>query len=114
MRLFMIEIMVADLAVSLAWYRDRLGLTVRLHDEVNRFALLETGAVQLALKQGLASVTADSIVFEVAHLDGELQRLTTLGAPPEGPVKNSAEGYRQAFVRDPDGRRIGLFEWVNR
>ena len=43
MDLFMVELMVADWAASLAWYRDHLGLTVERLDEPNRYALLAAG-----------------------------------------------------------------------
>jgi catechol 2,3-dioxygenase-like lactoylglutathione lyase family enzyme len=107
MTLFMTEIRVRDLAVSLAWYRDVLGLTVTLLDAANGFALLDAAGGRLALKQGEAGAGV-TLHFEVADLDAAL---TSRGLVPEE-VVTSAEGYREAFVRDPDGYRVGVFEWV--
>lgn len=106
---FMTELAVADLAAALGWYRDRLRLPVTLLDEPNRFALL---AGRLALKEGTPSPGGVILHFRVDDLDAELARLAAAGVVPDGPVKASAEGYRRAFVRDPDGYRVGLFAWT--
>jgi catechol 2,3-dioxygenase-like lactoylglutathione lyase family enzyme len=104
MRVYMVELAVADPAASLRFYRDRLGLPVELHDEVNGFALLTAGG-RLALKRGTPGGGA-TVHLEVADLEAELARL---GEPAE--VKASAEGYRRAVLRDPDGYRVVLFAW---
>lgn len=123
MRLYMTELAVADLAASLHFYRDRLGLPVELLDEANGFTLLHAGG-RLALKQaapvgravpdsgqpmsGAARPTA-TVHLEVADLDAELQRL---GEAAD--IKASDEGYRRAVLHDPDGHRVVLFQWVGR
>ncbi len=114
MNLFMIELTVANLAASLAWYRDRLGLRVQLLDEAGRFALFEAGATRLALKEGAATPGTAKIIFEVSDLDATLRSLEAKEIHADGPIKPSPEGYRRAFISDPDGYRIGLFEWTTR
>lgn len=109
MTLFMTELAVRDLAAAVAWYRDALGLTVALLDEAGGFALLETPGGRLALKAGDPG-RGVTLHFRVADLDAELARLAGCGVRPEVPPKVSAEGYREAFVRDADGYRVGLFE----
>jgi catechol 2,3-dioxygenase-like lactoylglutathione lyase family enzyme len=109
MTLYMTELQVSDLAASVAWYRDRLRLRVAHLDGPNGFALLQddTGG-RLGLKAGPPHPGGVTLHFEVADLAAELARL---GAAEAG-VKDSPEGYREAFLRDPDGHAVGLFEWV--
>ncbi|MBX9580636.1 MAG: VOC family protein [Gemmataceae bacterium] len=107
--LCMTELAVADLAAALAWYQDRLGLRVLLLDAANGFALLQgDGGGRLALKAGAPAPGGVTLHFEVADLAAELGRLGSADVP----VKDSPEGYREAFVRDPDGYAVGLFEWT--
>ncbi|QEL15858.1 VOC family protein [Limnoglobus roseus] len=107
----MAELAVRNLATSLAWYRDVLGLAVKLLDEANGFALLEGDGSRLALKAGEVGGGV-TLHFRVQSLDRELSRLSARGVVPDGPVVVSQEGYREAFVRDADGYRVGLFEFV--
>jgi catechol 2,3-dioxygenase-like lactoylglutathione lyase family enzyme len=109
--LYFVELTVADWRAARAWYRDALGLAVELEDEATGFVLLRAGGSRVALKAGTPRPGTVKLVFEVADLAAGLDRLAGLGAAV-GPVKPSAEGYRRAFVRDPDGYEIGLFEWV--
>jgi catechol 2,3-dioxygenase-like lactoylglutathione lyase family enzyme len=105
--LFMTELSVADFAASLAWYRDVLGLRVKHLDQANRFVLFDGG---VALKVGTPMPDGVVLHFNVSDLDVELFRLTAAGVAAS-PVEESTEGYREAFLTDRDGYRIGLFEW---
>jgi catechol 2,3-dioxygenase-like lactoylglutathione lyase family enzyme len=105
-----VELSVRDWPGSVAWYRDVLGLGVLLRDEAGAFALLAAGPARLALKQGDPCPAGVLLAFEVGDLDAWLARLAGLGVWPEGPVKSSAEGYRRARLRDPDGHAVSLFE----
>ena len=49
MTLYMVELRVADVAASAAWYR-RLGFTDTTHDPATGFTLLETTGGRLALR----------------------------------------------------------------
>jgi catechol 2,3-dioxygenase-like lactoylglutathione lyase family enzyme len=106
--LFMTELLVSDLTASAAWYRSALGLEVVLTDSANGFALMadESGG-RVALKVGSPAPAGVALYFEVADLDAELARLGVTTLPTTSP-----EGYRRAFVADPDGYQVGLFEWV--
>lgn len=116
MTLHMVELTVADVARSAAWYRDVCGLTVELADEPNGFTLLAAcgdAGTRLALKQGTPPNTGGvRLHFLVADLTADLARLTALGIHPESALKTSPEGYRRAAFRDPDGHAVTLFEWV--
>lgn len=111
--LYMVELVVADAATSAAWYAKLLRRSPTLADEAGGFVLFDCGGCRLALKQGQPLPGTAVIVFEVADLDAELTRLVPLGIVPDSEVKASPEGYRRAFVRDPDGCRVGLFAWTN-
>ena len=105
--LFMVELAVADVAASRRWYEAALGLTAALEDPATGFALLEDGrGGRLALKPGAPAPGGVTLHFEVPDLEAALR-----GLAADGPVTASAEGYREAFVRDPDGYRVGLFAW---
>ena len=108
----MVEIVVADWAVSLAWYRDRIGLGVELLDEPNRFALLAAPPARLSIKHGVPTPGTTRIIFQVADLAAELKRLSQHGVSAIGTVTESAEGYRRAILVDPDGHVIHLIDWT--
>lgn len=113
---FLAEFVVADFARSLAWYRDALGLAPVLLDEPKQFALLRgAGRGQLALKGGSGPPAPEAVRlhFFQPNLDAALERLAELGIQPDGPPRVSSEGYRSSTLRDPDGYRVYLFEWVS-
>src|SRR5688572_6862688 len=112
MDLFLVQLAVADWPTSLAWYRDRLGLTVVLMDEPNRYALLAAGPARIALKAGTPVPGTTRVVFHVRSVGAELTRLASAGIQPTGQVTESPEGYRVARFTDPDGHRLELFEWT--
>lgn len=112
MTLYMVELAVADVARSVAWYRDVLGLKVEMTSEPNGFVLMAAGDGRLALKRGTPPATAVRLHFFVPDLSAELARLAALGVHPESDIKTSPEGYRRAAFRDPDGYAVTLFEWV--
>ena len=108
----MVEIVVADWAASLAWYRDRIGLAVVLLDEPNRFALLAAPPARLSMTQGVPTPGTTRIIFQVADLEAELERLSQHGVAAIGTVIESTEGYRRAILVDPDGHAIHLIDWT--
>lgn len=113
MTLYMVELMVADVARSISWYRDVCGGVVELTDGPNGFTLLKLDGGRVALKQGTPpEVGGVRFHFLVADLNAELTRLAELGVHPESDLKTSTEGYRRAVIRDPDSYAISLFEWV--
>lgn len=115
MNLYMVELAVGDWVRAVAWYRDVLGLKVEMAMEKDQFALLQAGQGRVALKQATQASpptqTGAMLVFEVEDVAAEVERLTALGVKPEAPMRSSAEGYRRAIFRDPDGCRVCLFDW---
>jgi predicted enzyme related to lactoylglutathione lyase len=112
--LSLVELTVSDHAASLRWYRDLLGLTQVPPEESGRYAVLRAGDMRLSLKLGDASPGSVLLAFEVDDLALTLAELARQGITPEGPIKESPEGYRRALLRDPDGHRVSLFEWTGR
>lgn len=113
MTLFMVELTVADVTRSIAWYRDVIGLTPALTDASNGFALLEAAGGRVAVKRGTTPTGGGvRLHFQVANLTVELARLAAAGVYPESDPKTSPEGYRRIVVADPDGYAVTLFEWV--
>jgi catechol 2,3-dioxygenase-like lactoylglutathione lyase family enzyme len=110
MNLAFAELGVRNLAISLAWYRSVLGLTLELHDEPRGFALLkDDSGSKMALKQGPPG--AIRWQFEVPNLDAAIADLASKGIALESGIQASAEGYRRAVLRDPDGNAVALFDW---
>jgi catechol 2,3-dioxygenase-like lactoylglutathione lyase family enzyme len=109
--LYFVELTVRELARSLAWYSDVLGLEVLLHDEGRRWVMLAAGRARLALKEGEMAEGGTLVAFEVDDLAAWVKRLRAKGVETEGESATSAEGYRRMRLRDPDGHAISLFEW---
>lgn len=104
----MVELAAADPAASRRWYEAALGLVVELDDPATGFILLADGrGGRVALKRGTPAPGGVVLHFEVPDVEAARRGLVA-----DGPVIESAEGYREAFVRDPDGYRVGLFAWV--
>ncbi len=110
--LFQIELTVADWPRSLGWYTSVLELPLLLRDDAGHFALLQAGSTRIALKAGQPNPGTVLLTFEVRSLDAALQALAKHGVTPSGLIKTSPEGYRRALIRDPDGYRLSLFEWL--
>jgi catechol 2,3-dioxygenase-like lactoylglutathione lyase family enzyme len=106
-----VELTVSDWPAAVAWYRDVLGLRVLLRVEEDAFALLGAGAGRVSLKAGTPQPGTTALAFEVEDLPAEVARLGRFGVVPESEMKASAEGYRRAHYRDPDGHRLTLFDW---
>jgi catechol 2,3-dioxygenase-like lactoylglutathione lyase family enzyme len=107
--LFMVELAVADPAASRGWYEAALGLATVVADPATGFVVLDDGrGGRVALKPGTPNPGGVTLHFEVPDVDAALR---DGGLATDEPVKVSPEGYREAFVRDPDGYRVGLFAW---
>lgn len=115
MRLFMIQMRVDDWPSAVAWYRDVLGLQPLMLDVPGRFALLNAGEARLAIKARESARSArpsdSALVFQVADLEAERNRLIGLGEAV-GPIReNHAEGFRDCALADPEGNAVTVFAW---
>jgi catechol 2,3-dioxygenase-like lactoylglutathione lyase family enzyme len=115
-----VVLIVADLDRSLAFYVDRLGLT--LNHRSGPYAQLATGRTRLSLYQreamaetlgvSLRAPDADApgfeIGFKVADVDAAHAELADAGVSSVVAPTTRPWGQRTAYLRDPDGHLIEL------
>lgn len=114
MRLSCAIVFVSDMVRSVEFYRDVVGLPLRL--ESSHWTELETGGATLALHLGEAAergsderAGACRPGLAVSDLDAFHQRMADHGVPCVQPPK-SLFGARIAQYRDPDGLVISVSE----
>ena len=103
-----ITLAVADIAVSIAFYRDVLGLSVAAHWESG--AYLEAGSLWLCLSEDPTAadhrVDYTHVAFDVSQAD-----FATMSARVQAQAKiwkdNRSEGDSLYFL-DPDGHKLEL------
>jgi catechol 2,3-dioxygenase-like lactoylglutathione lyase family enzyme len=103
---------VRDLTRAVAFYRDKLGLSVKF--ESPGFAFLDGGGITLALSEplGRASqqiVGASEIVFSVDDVRGAYQALGEKGVRFTQEPRNVTGSSWAANFEDPDGHRLSIF-----
>jgi lactoylglutathione lyase len=115
---------VGDLERSVAFYRDVIGLEFKLlgdgyaefATEGPRFGLYDRNRLEeLIGREATAPVhPGGEVVFLVADVDAEAERLRGAGATIlKGPV-DRAWGHRTLHVEDPDGFVVELAEEIPR
>ena len=109
---YFVQLTVHDLDISVAWYREVMGMR-ELMREADSFALLSASGTRLALTQGSPSPGGVLLAFEVTDLGEWVRCFAERGGTLEGEMKTSPEGYRRARTRDADGYEVSVFEWTN-
>lgn len=111
-----IAITVADVARSLPFYRDVLGLPL-LFTAGPQLAFVAAGDVRLMLTtpQGAGQVGANSVLyFRVTDIERAFATMCERGAhaerAPQLAAKMPDHELWIGFVRDPDGNLVGLME----
>ncbi len=111
-----IAITVADVARSLPFYRDVLGLPL-LFTAGPQLAFVAAGDVRLMLTtpQGAGQVGANSVLyFRVTDIERAFATMCEHGAhaerAPQLAAKMPDHELWIGFVRDPDGNLVGLME----
>jgi catechol 2,3-dioxygenase-like lactoylglutathione lyase family enzyme len=107
-----VMIPVRDLARSLAYYRDALGLAVRFAGD--EFAFLDAGGVALALRKAgnPGPAPADhsiEIVFEVDDIDAAYEALRARGVEFRIAPRPATGDRHVTDFRDPDGHVLSIF-----
>src|ERR1700747_1961556 len=103
-----INIHVRDFKKGLVFYRDVLGLPVRIADEAFSYASFDTGAVPFAIAAGGEDKGAredrpTGIAFCVSDVDAAYRELSAKGVRfTMTPSKQPWGGYMAMFA-DPDG-----------
>lgn len=97
---------------SVAFYRDVLGLTMRVrHGE--DWSEFDVGGTTVALHgtRGMATPgSGATVVFEVDDLDVTMRALSGRGVAFEGEVREVPESGRFASFRDPAGNLLQIYE----
>lgn len=116
MRFSFVTIQVADMAASLAFYRDLLGMELaRRFSPMPGMDIVFLGReglqLELICREGEKKDPGDnfSLGFAVDDLDAETARLTAAGVAC-GPIVQPAPGTRMSFCNDPDGNAVELIE----
>lgn len=103
---------VQDLPRAVAFYRDKLGLSVQSEVE-KAFVFLDTGGVMLALSAPLARASsqiagAAEVVFSVDDVTAAYEALLARGVRFTRPPHNVAGPNWVANFEDPDGHKLAL------
>jgi len=101
---------VTDINVSVAFYRDILGLPLVSQDYVARFDLDGVLIELVPLPPGTVVPGSGNarLCLSVANLQESLERMRNQGVPTSK-IKEKKDG-RLAFFRDPDGNELCLWE----
>lgn len=114
---------VSDMDRALDFYCNTLGLQTTLR--VGDYAELDAGGQKLMLNThamreetfGLPSPTPSGkpfeIGFQVDNVDETIESLRRKGVPILKEPANYSWGERIAYIQDPDGTLIGIFQYVN-
>jgi lactoylglutathione lyase len=117
MRFSQARLLVDDFAASFRFYRDTLGLSNAFGDESSGYASFDTGSGSVAIfeRTGQGEVVelrppGDStlLVLEVDDVDADVTRLGAYVV--REPVDQPEWGGRVAYLRDPSGNLIELFQ----
>jgi len=111
-RVSVVMLGVHDVARSLAFYRDKLGLKVER--EIPGFAFLNAGAVTLCLSEAAARVRgqvpgAGEVVFSVEDVSAAYQALRGKGVEFTHEPRNVTPTARVANFDDPDGNHLSIY-----
>ncbi len=101
-----------DLARSLAFYRDTLGLAVQF--EMPGFVFLNAGGVTLSLSEAHAKLATPvaggtEIVFGVADVTAAHEALRARGVEFLNAPRNVTGDQWAANFRDPDGHLLSVY-----
>ncbi|SFP70676.1 MULTISPECIES: VOC family protein [Actinomadura] len=113
---------VRDLAASIVFYRDVVGLVFKFQDagyaefstEATRFALYEQRRADWLTNSRTAPGPAAEVVFMVDDVDAEARRLRERGAAILSGPADRPWGHRTLHVADPDGFIVELAQDIPR
>ena len=104
-----VTLRVADMGVSVRFYRDVLGLELIYGSEDSYFTSLRTKDRDtiLNLEQGTPSLQWGRLIFHVSDVDRCWAYLTEGGFHPDAP-KDASWGERYFHMPDPDGHVLSF------
>jgi catechol 2,3-dioxygenase-like lactoylglutathione lyase family enzyme len=118
-KLSQVRLLVDDFGESFRFYRDVLGLETSFGEDDGPYASFRTegGAIAIFERGGQAEVVGlrlpgdgAVVVLEVDDTDAEVERLREHVVA--GPVDRTDWGGRVAYLRDPDGHLVELFQQI--
>ena len=119
-----ISLNVADVTASAAFIKEHFGFREDMAaDGFVSLSREDAGFNLIFLRTGLATFKPERlrgrpadgllVVFVVADVDGEYQRLQAAGVPITTPIETEPWGERFFQVTDPNGVTIQLVQWVD-
>lgn len=120
-RLDQVSVAVSDMARSIEFYQQKLGAVFQRHIEDWGLAFFDLGGITLMLESpahhgGEVVPGTSALTFEVEEIDAAFQAMSARGVSFDvPPLMQWEEGGVQgwmAFLRDPDGNRLGLVSRV--
>jgi catechol 2,3-dioxygenase-like lactoylglutathione lyase family enzyme len=118
-KLSQVRLLVDDFGESFRFYRDVLGLETSFGEDDGPYASFRTdgGAIAIFERDGQSEVVGlrlpgdgAVVVLEVDDTDAEVERLREHVVA--GPVDRPDWGGRVAYLRDPDGHLVELFQQI--
>jgi predicted enzyme related to lactoylglutathione lyase len=122
------RLLVNDWKACLLFYKDILEFDIVTEDEEGGYAEFKAGDMRLSIfrRQEMAQLihTTDkpseaecqdtvALIFTVNNLEEEYQRLKHKGVQfVASPINNPSYGIKTAYLRDPDGTLIGLYQFL--
>lgn len=129
MKFINVRLLVSDMAASMKFWRDVVGLRMTFGDETMGYAYFETGSagVELlartafveALGEAASAPTPEGhpavLVFNVDDVDAAYADFVERGAAAvAGPQDRPAWGVRSAHLSDPDGYIVEIYTQLAR
>jgi catechol 2,3-dioxygenase-like lactoylglutathione lyase family enzyme len=103
-------LVVADMARSLAFYREKLGFSATVWGEPPNFAIVQRGTLTLALslmpERKMVSTGAWSAYLYVSDADKAHTEFIAQGVHIADQPENRFYGCRDFVIVDPDGHKI--------
>jgi len=116
MELFAVEIRTGQWQPMILWYTVVLELKVSIRSEVDGYALLIGKGWRVALLELLDDESRDraaiTLAIEVEDLAATQARVAAYLPEAADPPVHSEEGFLQWTIKDPDGNRVKLFQFV--
>jgi predicted enzyme related to lactoylglutathione lyase len=100
---------VGDLDQARRWFGDVFGVAPYFDQPF--YVGFAVGGFELGLvPDGTPGAAGGIAYWGVDDIDGEVARITALGAALQGEIKDVGDGIRVAELADPFGNLIGLIE----
>ena len=104
-----ITLAVRDMARSVAFYRDQVGLTLLYGGEAAGFTSFQVGESYLNLTLESAEIAWwGRVIFYVDDVDTFYRKLVGLGLSADTAPADAPWGERYFHITDPDGHELSL------